>query len=99
MNMMQYKKSSQKLEVILSGDFNLNAVRKISEQLDDRTELSVDLVHSRFVNSKAIIFLHQLMKSTPAVKVNLKNPPRVFFELLNVLGLHEEWNLDEIIEP
>lgn len=99
MNTMQSKKSSQKLEVTLSGDFNLNAVRMISEQLGDRTELSVDLVHSRFVNSKAIIFLHQLMKADPQVKVNLKNPPRVFFELLNALGLHDEWTLDEIIEP
>jgi hypothetical protein len=99
MNTMQYQKSSRKLEVILPGDFNLNAVRMISELLDDRTELSVDLVHSRFVNSKAIIFLHKLMKATPPVKVNLKNPPRIFFELLKTLGLHDLWNLDEIIEP
>jgi len=99
MNTIQTKKSSNKLEVILPGDFNMNAVRMISEQLDDRAELSVDLVHSRFVNSKAIIFLHMLMKTDPQVKVSLKNPPRVLFELLNALGLQDNWNLDEIIEP
>jgi hypothetical protein len=96
---MQTKKSSQKLDIILPGDFNLNAVRIISENLDDRTELCIDLVHSRFVNSKAIIYLHNLMRAEPEVKVRLKNPPRIFFELLKTLGLHDVWNLDEIIEP
>lgn len=83
----------------LPADFNLNAVRIISENLDDRRELSIDLVHSRFVNSKAIIFLHNLMRAEPEVKVKLKNPPRIFFELLKTLSLHDVWRLDEIIEP
>jgi len=39
------------------------------------------------------------MTSNPPTKVNLKNAPRIFFELLNALGLHNEWNLNEIIEP
>lgn len=99
MNMLQAKKSKRKLEVVLQGDFNLNAVRMVSESLNDRSELSIDLSHSRFVNSKAIIFLHNLMHSEPEVKVRLKNPPRILFELLKTLGLHDVWKLDEIIEP
>ena len=96
---MQYKKSSQKLEVILPGDFNLNAARRVSELLNGRPELCIDLKNSRFVNSKAIIFMHNLLNSETAVKVKLKNPPKAFFELLHILGLHEDWNLEEIVEP
>lgn len=96
---MQYKKSSHKLEVTLTGDFNMNAVRRVSELLNDRPELCIDLKNSRFVNSKAIIFMHQLMNRETQVKVKLKNPPKIFFELLHILGLHEIWNLDEIVEP
>ncbi len=96
---MHYKKSKEKLEVTLTGDFNLNAVRHISELLNDRTELNIDLKNSRFVNSKAIIFLHNLMIEEKGVIVRLKNPPKLFFKLLQILGLHKAWNLDEIVEP
>jgi hypothetical protein len=99
MNTLNYKKSGKKLEVTLTGDFNLNAVKKISDVLDDRGELFIDLEQARFVNSKAIIFLHRLMTSNPPVIVRISNPPKIFFELLQVLGLHKTWNLDEIVQP
>jgi hypothetical protein len=96
---MHYTKKKERLEVVLSGDFNLKAVRVIKELLDDRKALAVDLTNSRFVNSKAIIFLHKLMTGKPAVDVRLKNPPKVFFELLTTLQLHKVWELDNIIQP
>lgn len=94
---MQYNKNKIKLDVKLDGDFNLNTVRRISELLDDRKELTIDLSHSRFVNSNAIVFLNNLMKNQ--IKVRLKNPPKIFFEILQLLGLHDVWNLKEIVEP
>lgn len=99
MNTMNYKKTSKKLEIELTSDFNFKAVRKISDLLNDRSELDIDLKNARFVNSKAIIFLHKLMQSNPPVVVRLKNPPKIFFELLQTLGLHKNWKLDEIVEP
>lgn len=96
---MHYKKGKEKLEVTLPGDFNLNAVRHISELLDDRNELHIDLKNSRFVNSKAIIFLNNLLGEERSVTVRLRNPPNLFFKLLQILGLHKAWNLDEIVEP
>lgn len=96
---MQYKKDKHRIEVELPGDFNLNAVRLISEQLGDRKHLRIDLSNAHFVNSKAIIFLHKLIFSEKPVTVRLKDPPKLFFELLQTLGLHNEWNLDEIVEP
>ena len=96
---MQFKKTKNRLEVKLSGDFNLNTMQKISEKLDDRDELTIDLKRAHFVNSKSTIFMHNLMHRDPPVTLRLKNPPKVFFELLSTLGLQHVWNLDEIIEP
>ena len=97
--MMQYKKDKNNIVVELPGDFNLNAVKLISEQLGDRKFLRIDLSRANFVNSKAIIFLHKLMFSDKKVIIRLKDPPKLFFELLQTLGLHTAWNLDEIVEP
>lgn len=97
--MMQFKKDKNRIEIELPGNFNLNAVRLISEQIGDRKELRIDLSEAHFVNSKAIIFMHKLMFGEKQVAVQLKDPPKIFFELLQTLGLHTVWNLDEIVEP
>lgn len=96
---MKVAKSKQRLEVILEGDFNLNSVGEISSLLKDRLALSIDLTNARFVTSKAIIYLHNLMQTDPPVNVQIKNPPKIFFELLKTLGLHNVWNLEEIVQP
>lgn len=96
---MKVTKNKQKLEVILESDFNLNAVRHISSLMKDRSELLIDLVNARFVTSKAIVYLHNLMHADKQIRVHLKNPPKIFFELLTTLGLHEVWNLEEIVQP
>ena len=96
---MKVTKHKQKLEVILESDFNLNAVKHISSLMKDRSELSIDLVNARFVTSKAIVHLHNLMHADKQICVRLKNPPKIFFELLKTLELHEVWNLEEIVQP
>jgi anti-anti-sigma regulatory factor len=94
---MLYTRRKSKLEVTLDGDFNLNTVRRISELMGDKEELLVDLTRSRFVNSNAIMYLNNLIRGNKIVR--LKNPPKIFFETLQLLGLHEAWNLKEIVEP
>jgi hypothetical protein len=94
---MKVEKTQNSLQVQLSGDFNLNAVRLISELLSDRNEISIDLTNSRFVNSKSILFLNDLIQNQKIVR--LKNPPKTFFEVLHILGLHQTWDLKSIIEP
>ena len=96
---MKVTKNKQKLDLILESDFNLNAVRHISSIMKDRSELLIDLVNARFVTSKAIIYLHNLMYADKDVRVRLKNPPKIFFELLKTLELHKVWNLEEIVQP
>ena len=97
--MMKVEKNKHKLDVILEGDFNLNAVRQISSLLKDRTELTIDLINARFVTSKAVIYMHGLMYADSPVTIKIKNPPKIFFELLKALGLHKMWNLEEIVQP
>lgn len=94
---MNYKKSSQSLKAELDGDFNLKAVRDIEKQLKDKQELILDLEKSRFVDSHAVIFLYKVMKEGRTVRI--KNPPRIFYEVLKILNLHKEWDLKEIVEP
>lgn len=78
------------------GDFNLHAVHEIKRLLGEREQLRIDLGRARFVNSEAIIFLHQLISQK--LTVRLKNPPKIFFEALKILQLHQVWNLKTIIE-
>jgi hypothetical protein len=94
---MNYKKTKNKLEVVLSTDFNLNAVRQIQKLLKDREHLYIDTSNSRFINSEAIIFMHRYMDE--GKKLEIKNPPRIFYIALHILGLHEVWDLKTIITP
>lgn len=94
---MKVEKKQNSLQAELNGDFNLNAVRQISELLGDRNELYIDLTHSRFVNSKAVLFLNDLIQNQKIVR--LKNPPKIFFEVLHILGLHQTWDLKSIVTP
>lgn len=94
--MIPFKKTKYSLQVTLPGDFNLRAVRQIKSELNERNELEVDLQQSRFVNTEAIRFLHTLI--TEGKQVKLKNPPRIFFEVLRILGLHQVWDLNKIVE-
>lgn len=94
--MMQFNKTKNSLQVQLPGDFNLVAVQGINKELHDRKELLIDLQHSRFINSEAIRFLHKSMME--GKQVRLKNPPRIFYEVLRILDLHEVWDLKNIVE-
>jgi hypothetical protein len=94
---MNVSKDKKSLNIELNTDFNLYAVRKIEGLLDERTELRIDLAQSRFVNSKAVLYLNKLIQAN--IKVRLKNPPKILFETLHLLGLHEKWDLKSIVEP
>lgn len=92
---MKWKRTKEKLQVELSGDFNLASVRKIGNLLNGQSELFIDLDASRFVDSEAIIFLHEQIQKHR--KVRLREPPDLFYEALRILGLHDEWDLKNIV--
>ncbi|MFN1834173.1 STAS domain-containing protein [Balneola sp. MJW-20] len=92
---MKWKRTKQKLQVELSGDFNLAAVRKIRSLLGSQTELHLDLSSCRFADSEAIIFLHEQIQKH--LKVRLVDPPLLFYEVLRILGIQDEWDLKQIV--
>lgn len=94
---MNYKKTKKKLEVVLTTDFNLNAVRQIQKLLKDRQELYIDATKSRFINSEAIIFMHKFIEN--GKKLQIREPPRIFYVALHILGLHDVWDLKTIVTP
>jgi len=94
---MQYKKSKEKLHVKLTGDFNLKATCDIEKLMSDRPELFVDMSECRFADSNAIIFLEKLLNSHK--KVQIINPPDIFFEVVSILGIHKKWDLDKMVQP
>lgn len=93
---MNWKRTNQSLNIQLSGDFSLHTVQQITPLLDDVEEVHLDLSFSRFVDSEAMIFIHRLIQKQ--VRVRLQNPPRLFYEVLSVMGLQDEWDLKQIIE-
>ncbi len=95
--MMKYEKKKQSLLVELEGEFNLDAVRKISEVLGEQEELVIDLSRSAFVDSNAIVFIHRLMEKGTGIQ--LENPPEIFYEVIQILGLHQKWDLNRLVKP
>lgn len=93
---MNWKRNHQSLHIQLKGDFNLHTVQEITPLLDNTRELHLDLSFCRFVDSEAIIFLHKLIQKQ--VRIRIQNPPRLFYEVVSVMGLQEEWDLKEIVE-
>ncbi|MDR8389648.1 STAS domain-containing protein [Aliifodinibius sp. S!AR15-10] len=93
---MHYHKNTNRLTVELQGNFNLDVVRKIENLPLEQKDLYIDLEQSRFVDTEAIIFLHKLIQNQQVIR--LKNPPKLFFEALRILGLHKVWDLKNIVE-
>lgn len=94
---MQVTHNQNKLEVVIERNFNLSAIRELEQHLDETIDhLVINLEHSFFLDSEAIIFMHRWMKQDK--KLKLLNPPEIFFEILDVLELTESWKLEQITE-
>lgn len=94
---MKVNHSNATIEATIERNFNLAAIRELNQHIDETTEaLIINLKHSFFLDSEAIIFMHRWMES--GKKLTLRNPPAVLNEILDALGLSGAWDLDEIIE-
>lgn len=94
---MKINHRNSTLEVTIERNFNLAAIRELDQHVDETTEnLIINLKHSFFIDSEAIIFMHRWMES--GKKLTLRNPPDILYEILDALGLSDSWDLEEIIE-
>lgn len=95
MNIIETHKSDTKLEIKIFGSFNLAAKNMIESRLGDGiTDLKIDLSDCRFIDSEGVIFMYNWQKS--GKKLELKNPPNVLFEIIDILELTEHWNINYI---
>jgi len=93
---MKFEKSKHSIRFTIERDFNLLAVRNMKSLINDTKNVFIDLTASKLVDSEAIIFIHRLLKK--GVSVHVKNPPKIFYEVVQILGLENEWNLSEMVD-
>ena len=93
---MHIEKIGNQLTIKLLRDFNLLTARKIDRLSRDVSNITIDLANSRFVDSEALKVLYRLVTSGKVIK--LKNPPELFSEIIQVLGLHPVFDVKKMVE-
>lgn len=65
--------------------FNSYYVISIKDKLDNVDDVIFDLSNCEIVDSEALKLIFQLKKE--GKKVEVKNPPEIFYKILNILNL------------
>ena len=88
---MELKVSIQDLRIQIMGDLNYIAVRELKQLLRQQEHfhscLELNLSFAKFIDSEGIRFLYLLVQHN--YKVRLLNPPDLFQEAVQLLGLEE----------
>jgi anti-anti-sigma regulatory factor len=82
---VEYEKTEDRLTVALQRDFNLFTAARIETLAADCAQVRIDMSASKIVDSEAVSTLYRLLSAGKAV--HLVDPPPLFFEVLEVLGL------------
>ena len=86
---MEYEKAEGRLTVALQRDFNLFTAARIEALAQDCAQVRIDMSASKIVDSEAVGALYRLVRAGKAV--HLVDPPPLFFEVLEVLGLADHF--------
>ncbi len=90
MSIPNIHKDGSTLNIKMQGGFNLWIKNMILNHINKNTNfLKIDLTECKIIDSEGIIFLHQWQQE--GKKLQLINPPEVFFELLEILELDNSW--------
>lgn len=96
MNTIATQKEGKRLKVTVHGDFNLRTKKMIESRLNPAVNmLIINLIECDRIDSEGVIFLHRWLKKEN--KLQLIEPPAIFFEILDILDLEHSWDLDNII--
>ncbi len=96
MNTISTQKKSKKLKITVQGDFNLQTKKMILSRLNPAIEkLVINLISCDRIDSEGVIFLHRWLQK--GNKLQLIEPPAIFFEILEILDLDSSWDLEKII--
>lgn len=78
------------LNIKIQSAFNLWIKNIILNHINENTQiLKIDLSACKFIDSEGIIFLHQWQQN--GKKLQLINPPEIFFEMVEILELGDSW--------
>lgn len=93
MNMFETHREGSILEVKIPRNFNLWVKNMIENRLGKEvTQLIVDLTRCKIVDSEAVIFMYEWQNNGHTLI--LVNPPEIFFEIVDILELENEWQLN-----
>lgn len=87
---MDHQRTGRLLTVRCLRDFNLMAVRHLTYRLHDATDIRIDLSHARLVDTEAVMALDALHREGHSI--TLVNPPPLFDDVLDVLGLRDHFD-------
>lgn len=89
------EKQGSTLVVSLDTGFNRLVRRRLEKRIENESgidRLRVDMSRSRLIDSEGVIFLYRWQKS--GKKLELINPPWIFFEILRILELDTVWDVN-----
>lgn len=94
-NIIETHKTGDLLEAKLYSPFNIQLKNVLESRFSSETEqLHIDLSECKWIDSEGVIFLYKWQYS--GKKLKIINPPPVFFEILDILELREDWELNTV---
>jgi anti-anti-sigma regulatory factor len=85
-----------RLSIRLLRDLNLYSATRIQRLARDATEVRIDLTRSKFIDSEAVRVLYELHRDGRVI--TLVNPPRLYDEVVNILGLRDVFDAAVSVE-
>lgn len=96
MNTINTSRKGKVLNITIQGSFNLHATKLIKNRLTPGiNKMTINLINCDLIDSEGVIFLHRWLDE--GNELQLKEPPTVLFEILEVLELDDSWNLENIL--
>ncbi|MDZ7660023.1 hypothetical protein [Fodinibius sp.] len=97
MSIPKIHRENATLTVKIRSGFNLWVKNIITTHTSEEIEtLDIDLSDCNYIDTEGIIFLYEWQQN--GRNLQLKNPPEVFFEMLDILELSDSWQ-PNIINP
>lgn len=93
---MDYEHDDGRLTVRMTHDFNWPAAQRIAALAEDANHVVIDLADVRLLDSEALVLLDRLQRAGKTVQV--REPPPLFYELIDVLELHPIFDVDAMVE-
>lgn len=89
---MNYEREGDTVTVHLQRDFNLLVARHLRQVAQGAGHVRVDLSRAHLVDSEALSSLHALQRD--GTNVTLIDPPELYYEVIDVLGLGEVFDVE-----